>query len=328
MNEVVLKIVGKLDLLYGNSIDQKEVRDAIEEVLVKYEITPKSTEIATIDDMQDKIMLYIAVKNIDGLSKRTLKSYSNHLLKFSDVMRKNVADISTMDIRVYLSNYSKTGVKNTTIATKTDILRGFFTFLENEGYIDKSPMKKIKTIKVNSSLRKALTKEELEILRGGAKTLRQKALLEFFYSTGCRLEEVENVKKHDIDWQSMKLKVIGKGNKERVVYLNATVKVHLQKYILSRLDQDDALFVTARKPYTNMGRRAIQREIDIITKQSGLKKNVFPHLLRHTAATHWLHSGMNITTVQAILGHDDVGTTQIYAQISSDTTEHEFKKYS
>ena len=328
MNEATIKILGKLDLMYGNLIDQEQVRQAIEEVLHEYDIAPKETLPAVNDDMGDKIFLYLATKKIDGLSENSLKSYGTHLRRFSNYMRKNVDAITAMDIRVYLAHYAQTGVKNSTIATETDILRGFFNWLENEEYIHKSPMRKVKTIKVESSMRKALTREELEVLRGGATTLRQKALLEFFYSTGCRLEEVENVKIDDIDWQTLSLKVIGKGSKERIVYINATAKVHLRKYLLSRLDDSPALFVTERKPYKAMSRRTIQREIDVIQEKSGLKKTVYPHLLRHTAATHWLNSGMDITSVQSILGHDNLDTTQIYAQVSRTTIEHEYRKYS
>lgn len=328
MNEATIKIVSRLDLLYGDLIDQQKVRQVVEEVLYEYDLTPKETLPAVLDNMGDRILLYLATKKIDGLSRKTIKQYGMHLGRFADYMKKDVEDITTMDIRIYLANYSKTGVKNSTLAAETDILRVFFKWLEDEEYINRSPMRKIKTPKIEKRVREALTKEEFEILRGGALTLRQKALLEFFYSTGCRLEEVENIKKKDIDWQRLSLKVIGKGNKERTVYISATAQVHLRKYIMSRLDDCEFLFVTERKPIKNMGRRAIQREMDKIAKQSELQVNVFCHLIRHTAATHWLGSGMDITTVQAILGHDNLDTTQIYAQISDREVEHEYRKYS
>lgn len=326
--EAVIRIVSKLDKMYGDVFEQARVRQAIEEVLYDYDVNTKCTAIAVMDNMSDMILLYLATKKTEGLSNNSIKSYGRNLGRFARTMRKNAEDISAMDIRMYLATYSKTGVKNTTLATETDILRGFFKWLENEEYINKSPMRKIKTPKTEKRVREALTKEEFEILRGGTFTLRQKALLEFFYSTGCRLEEVENIKKKDIDWQRLSLKVIGKGNKERTVYISATAQVHLRKYIMSRLDDCDSLFVTERKPTKNMGRRAIQREVGKITEQSGLQVNVFCHLIRHTAATHWLGSGMDITTVQAILGHDNLDTTQIYAQISNREVEHEFRKYS
>ena len=327
-NEATIKIVSKLHLMYGNLIDQQRVKMMIEKELYEYLITDKETSIAVIDDMGDKILLYLATKNIEGLSETTLKGYGRTLGRFADYIRKNVEDITVMDLRVYLSNYTKTGVSNSTIASYTDILRGFFNWLEDEEYIRRSPMRKIKNIKTENRMREALTKEQFETLRTGTKTLRQKALLEILYSTGCRLEEVENMKKQDIDWQTLQIKVIGKGNKQRIVYINATAKVHLRRYMMSRLDDSDAVFVTERSPIKFLGKRAIQKEINKINEQSGLGINVFPHLLRHTAATHWLSSGMDITVVQAILGHEELGTTQIYSKVSNVTVDNEYRKYS
>lgn len=326
--EAVIRIVGKLDIMYPGAFDQARVRQVIEEVLYDYDINTKCTALAVMDNADDMMMLYLATKKTEGVSNKTIKGYGRVLASFSRYMRKNVEDISTMDIRMYLANRGKQNLKNTTIANDTDILKGFFNWLADEDYIRKSPMKQIKTIKVEKRLREALTKEEFETLRLGAKTLRQKALLELLYSTGCRLEEIEQMKKSDIDWQGLKIKVIGKGNKQRIVYINATCLVHLKKYLMSRLDDDPAVLVTERKPIKFMGRRAIQREIDKIMLQSGLNKNVHPHLLRHTAATHWLNNGMDITVVQSILGHEELGTTQIYAETSNLTVEHEFRKYS
>lgn len=327
-DEATIRIIGKLDLLYPGMFDQALVRQAIEEVLYDYTVDDKETSLAVLDNMRDMILLYLATRKTEGLSNKTLESYGRALVRFADYIRKNVEDVSAMDIRMYLANRSKKNLKNTTLANDTDILRGFFNWLEDEEYIVKSPMKKVKTPKVEKRLREALTKEEFEILRTGAKTLRQKALLELLYSTGCRLEEIEQMKKSDIDWQRLQIRVVGKGNKERIVFINATCQVHLRKYLMSRLDDDPAVFVTERKPIKFMGRRAIQREIKKIVEQSGLKKNVYPHLIRHTFATHMLNSGMNITILQEILGHEDTATTLIYATVDNQTIEHEYRKYS
>lgn len=325
--EAVIRIVSELGMLYP-SMDQALARQTVERILYDYDVTTKETLPAVIDNIGNMILLYLATRKTEGLSETTLKGYGRTLGRFSRYMRKNVEDITTMDIRMYLANRAKENLKNTTLANDTDILRGFFKFLEDEEYINKSPMRKIKTIKVEKRLREALTKEQFETLRTGAKTLRQKALLELLYATGCRLEEVEQMKKKDIDWQRLQIKVVGKGNKERTVYINATAQVHLRKYLMSRLDECDSVFVTERQPIKFMGRRAIQREIDKIAEQSGLEVNVYPHLIRHTTATHLLNSGMSLNILQQILGHDDPSTTLVYAELDNNTVENEYRKYS
>ncbi len=327
LEEAVIRIVGKLSLLYPETTDQRKVRGIIEEVLYDYQLLPMTKEIAIQDNMRDKILLYLTTKKIDGLSRRTLEGYQRHLNRFADYMRKNAEDINTMDVRIFLGAYAKTGIKNTTLSTETNILRGFFRWLEDEEYIHKSPLRKIKSVKVEKRLREALTLEELEILRDSCKNLRQKAMLEFFYSTGCRLEEVETLNKSDIDWQGLRVRVIGKGNKERIVYINSKAKVHLQKYLMSRLDDSEALFATSRSPHTRLGRRSYEREFNLLGLSAGFRKPVFPHLIRHTTATHLLNSGADLVTVQAILGHEDASTTQIYAKISNSNIEHEYRKH-
>lgn len=326
--ELMVKILGQLDLMYGNVIDQQEVRKAIEHVIYDYNITDKETLPATVNDINDKIYIYVTSKKIDGLSKLTLQNYVRRLSLFSKIVNKKINDITTMDIRMYLAERSKCGVKNSTIATETNILRSFFNWLQDEEYIERNPMKKINTIKVEKRVREALTRKEFELLREGALTLRQKALLEFLYSTGCRLDEVVKVNKSDIDWNTLSLQVIGKGNKERTVFINARAQVHLRKYILSRLDSSEALFVAGKKPYRRLGRRSIEREINIIQEQSDLDKNIYPHLIRHTISTHLLNSGMSITALQQILGHEDPATTQIYAKLSNIEIASEYRKYS
>lgn len=326
--EVMIRIVGKLDLLYGNLINQEEVKKIIEEVLYDYEIGEKGNTLATIDNMDNMILIYLTTKRSEGLTLGTIKSYTRVLKKFADNIRKNVEDISTMDIRVYLINRAKTGIKNTTIANETNILRGFFNYLEDEEYVVRSPMRKIKSPKIEKRLRKGLTKEEFEMISKSAKTPRQNALLQLLYSTGCRLEEVEQMKKQDIDWERLRIRVIGKGDKERIVYFNDTCKDILRKYLMTRLDDCNAVFVTQNKPVKFLSRRSIQRELNRISKQSDLDISVYPHLIRHTFALHMLNKGMSLSSLQKILGHEQSSTTEIYAELIDSTVENEYRKYS
>ncbi|KXG78301.1 site-specific tyrosine recombinase/integron integrase [Thermotalea metallivorans] len=324
--EVVVKVLGRM-MLEDPSIDQHKLRAVLEEVLYDYDVTPVERALAVRNDITDKLVLYLASKKIDGLSNLTLENYKRHLSRFSLFIQKNIEDITAMDIRMYLAAYGKTGVKNTTLSTEISILRSFFNWLENEEYINKSPMRKIKQIKIEKRLCKALTIEELELMREACKTLRQRAMLEFFYSTGCRLDEVVKLNRYDIDWGNMSVRVVGKGNKERIVYVSPKSKVHIQKYLSSRKDTCEALFVTERQPIQRLGRRSIEREVAKIGKMSGIEKNVYPHLLRHTTATLMLNNGADLVTVQKILGHEDPSTTQIYAQYSDENVQHEYRKH-
>lgn len=326
-DELIIRIIGKLDLLYGDVFNQQQVKMLLEETLYDYDVVTKETALVPINNVQDRIMYFLASKKIEGISPLTIKSYGRALLHFSSQIHKNIEEIDAMDIRVYLASYSKTGVKNSTLQTRIDVLRSFFGWLETDEYIKKNPMKKVSNVKVEESTREPLTPEEFEILTSGAKTLRQKALLYTFAATGCRLAEVEGMNIKDIDWNRLRLKVIGKGNKERVVYLDAKAKIHIQNYLNSRDDTCEALFITERKPINRMGRRAIQREISKIKEQSGLDRDVFPHLLRHTYSTNMLSRGANIVSISRLLGHSSVATTEIYAKATEDNIERDYRTY-
>ena len=228
---------------------------------------------------------------------------------------------------MYLSSFGKNGVANGTIITHTDVIRGFFNWLEAENSIEKSPMKRVKTMKKEGKIREALTPKDLEILRGGCKTLRETSIFEMLFATGVRVSELVQMDKSDIDWQALKLNVVGKGQKERTVFLNAKAEVHLKNYLESRDDNCDALFVTERKPITRISVASVQREVNIITKRSGLQKNVHPHIFRHTFSTQLLANGASISSISKMLGHNNLSTTEIYSKMSNANIEHEYRKH-
>ena len=325
--EIIIRIVGGLESDYPNLLDQQKVKRLIEEVLYDYEIHDKTKALVPHNDISSKITLFLASKKIDGISNTTLKSYYLQLTKFSNFMQKNLEDIDSMDIRMYLAYYMKTGVKNSTIATATWILKSFFSWLEIEEYISKNPMIKIKQIKVENTVREGLSHEEIEKIRDNFEDSRSKGLFEFFYSTGCRLDEVVKLNRKDIDWNRLCVKVLGKGNKERFVYLNATAKYHLEKYLESRTDDCEALFATKRNPIKRMGNRAIQREFGKMGKLAEINRKVFPHLIRHSMATTLVNMGVELTSVQKLLGHENASTTQRYGKLCDQNAENEFRKH-
>ena len=323
VDEVIIKILGKV-MLEQPDVDCKGLKLILEEVFYDYIIQPSEKALVPRNDLAYQIGTYLTCRKLAGLSKRTLEGYFLVLKRFAGAMQMNVADISTMDIRRYLARYSQTGVQDTTIAREITVLRGFFDWLFLEEIIAKNPMLKIERIKTKQRMREALTQDELERLRDGCKKLREKALLEFFYSTGCRLDEVVKLNKADINWNDKSLRVIGKGNKEREVYLTAKAALYLRKYLADRQDDSEALFVCERAPHSRMGRRAIEREFAAMGARVGL--HVYPHLVRHTLATIMLNNGASLLEVQLYLGHEDPATTLTYAKLSAQSVRTAHKK--
>ncbi len=324
--DVIIRILSKA-VVFLTQDESIKLKNIIEEELYNYELKQIEKSIVPYEGISEKVILFITAKKLEGLSKTTLKSYSHHLLRFSETIQKRIEDIDTMDIRRYLAQYSSTGIKNTTFNTEISILRSFFSWLETEDYIVKSPMRKIKSTKKEKRIRKSLSPEELEMLRLGCSTQREKALVEFFYSTGCRLDEVYKLNRNDIDWNKETVNVIGKGNKERTVFLNAKAKVHLWKYLESRNDKNEALFVISRNPFTRLGHRGYQKIFNKLGKRVGIIKSVHPHLLRHTTATAAVNNGASIQSVQKILGHNNPATTQIYADLNIEEIQMNHRKY-
>lgn len=323
-NEVIIRTVGKLSLEFPN-IDQLKVREILEEVLYKYDVLPQETGLTT-TDIDDKLHLYFIVKQQEGLSEYTLKNYGYNLRIFANYVRKPLANINVMDLRIFIADRCK-GMKATSANAQISTLKSFFGWLFKEEYIPKNPTVNLKQTKEPKRLREPLTLDEVEILRQKCETLRESALIEFAYSTGCRLSEIVNVDKDDINWYEMTLKVIGKGDKEREVCFNTKAKFLLREYLLSRNDNSPALFVTERKPH-RLGKRSIEREFSKVAERAKFTKSIYPHLLRHTFASHKLDSGMPLHIVQALLGHENPATTQIYAVTSKASILHEYKKIS
>ncbi|APQ97816.1 site-specific tyrosine recombinase/integron integrase [Clostridium botulinum] len=323
--EVVIKLVGKLSLEIPD-IDQLKVRNIVEEVLYRYSILPEETGLVS-GDIEEKPRIYLASKKLDGLSIKTLKNYRYNLIIFGDYLRKPLAAINTMDLRMFLAVRCKS-MKATSVNGQISILKSFFAWLHDEEYIPKNPAKKLKQTKEPKRLRHAMTEEEVELLRQASKTDRERALIEFLISTGCRLSEVVGVNKDDINWHEMSLNVIGKGNKERKVYFSTKAKILLKKYLLTREDNNEALFVTSKRPHGRLGGRSIQREIKKIAKRAEIDKSIYPHLFRHSFATCKINSGMPLPVLQHIMGHENPSTTQVYAQLSEENIKYEYKKIS
>ena len=325
IDKITIKILAQVDDLPAETLQR--IQKAITMELGEYEITPKSTDLVPYTGSSQMLKLYLASKKVDGLSIKTLKNYYLVLNKFTARLQKDPLTATTTDIRMYLAIRESEGISRGTLSTLLSTLKSFYTWLENEEYILKSPCRKLKSIKVNKYIRKPLSPDELERLRIACKTSRDKALVEFFYSTGCRLDEVYRLNKIDIIWKEDSCLVMGKGSKEREVYLNAKARVHLQRYLAERKDENAALFVCGKKPHSRLSSRSIEDVFTGLGKKAGINRPVYPHLIRHTTATNALNSGASLTVIQKMLGHESPATTQIYAELNTSEVKSEHKKH-
>ena len=306
------------------TINLSDMQTRLSEIISLYDIKRIDAD-QTHPDLQEKIELFLSGKQLEGLSKITLKGYKLHLRIFAEHVKKKVEDVTTADIRVYLGRYKDQ--KISTLSTKLSVLKSFFSWLTSEEILLRDPTMRIKPPRKEKRLPKALSIEELEMMREACKTARQRTLVEALYATGCRLSEVHDLDRSDIEFNTQSCRVIGKGNKEREVYFSFKAIYHLKKYLLSRADLVPALIITERQPYRRLSGRGIQREIGIIAANAGIKKKVSPHTLRHTFATLTLNNGADLVAVQELLGHENPATTQIYASISAERKREQHRKH-
>ena len=250
-------------------------------------------------------------------SERTLESYEFRLKKFVISINKPLKNVTTDDIRKYFQTYKENskGIINSSLDTMRLYLSSFFNWMCNESIIYTNPMTRIPRFKSDKVIRKPFTEEEVELLRMSTKSERDLAILEVLYSTGVRVHELESLNKNNINLNTKECVVFGKGSKERIVYLNAKACVHLEKYLKSRTDDNEALFVSKRKPYKRLKKEAYEAMIRDFGRRSGVK-NCHPHRFRRTMATNALNRGMPIQEVRDLMGHTKIDTTMIYADLS------------
>lgn len=296
----------------------------IEAILADYHITREVMRERS--NLRKRINSFLAAKKIDGLSPKTLKNYREMLEAFAAKVDKHITKITTDDIRNYIGHLAERGLKDSSIQTHINTLRSFFSWLDMEDVIRKNPMRKIKSLKIDrAKARRPLTAEQLERLRDGCGTYKEKALVEFLVSSGCRLGELVGIQVNAVDWQGRSVVVLGKGGKERTVYFSVRAKLMLQEY-LSRRKGGEALFASSRAPYEAMKPRAVEKVLQKIGERAGEARRVHPHLMRHTFASNALNAGMDITIIQHLLGHTDPKTTLIYAELAPRTVKYEYER--
>lgn len=298
-------------------------------VLLKNVLEGAMLKSGTCSDQSDEVLVdsFIAAKRLEGCSERTLVFYKNTIDKMLDSIKKNIKAITTEDLRGYLSEYQNSNmVSKVTIDNIRRNLSSFFSWLEDENYILKSPVRRIHRVKATTSVKETYTDEDLERLRDSCTELRDLALIDILASTGMRVGELVRLNRVDINFNERECVVFGKGDKERIVYFDARTKIHLQNYLDDRIDNNPALFVGLKYPYNRLKIGGVESRLKRMGNAIQVEK-VHPHKFRRTMATTAIDKGMPIEQVQKLLGHEKIDTTLHYAMVKQSNVKNAHRRY-
>lgn len=273
------------------------------------------------------LQMFLEAKRIEGCSERTLQYYRITVEKMLNCISDPIRKISTEDIRTYLSDYQKNNnCSKVTVDNVRRNISSFFSWLEEEDYILKSPMRRIHKIKTKQPVKEIITDEAIEKLRDGCTCTRDIAMIDLLYSTGMRVGELVKLNISDINFEERECIVFGKGDKERQVYFDAKAKLHLQAYINEREDNNPALFVTLDSPHDRLKISGVEIRLRRLGKELSLNR-IHPHKFRRTMATRAIDKGMPIEQVQKILGHSQIDTTMQYAIVNQNNVKTSHQKF-
>ena len=326
------RIISNVLIKMGSRIKKKELQ-FLENVLVEefqdVQVKKECTDVAKYNDSLGKLKdMFLATLIVENKSNRTIEQYNLHLTQFVNYFTgKDAKDIDATGIRSFLYAYKKNrGISNLSLNNKRSAISSFFSWLVDEEYIDKDPTRKIKKIKVTKKKKKAFTADEMERMRIACTDIRDRALIEMLACTGCRVSELSNISLNDVDFLRKKVRIVGKGDKERTVFISDTAMIYLNRYLETRQDNNIALFVSKRFPYDRLRKDGIER----VVRDLGRMCNVYahPHKFRRTLCTNLIMRGMPLQNVAILMGHADINmTANVYYDASDRAIEYEYIRY-
>ena len=304
-----------------------ELKTVLQNVMCGYRVEPENQEVMVLDDSwRDDLEAYLMAKALEGKSAATLNRYRYELNRLLSYVNKAVEKIRPGDISGYMRAYKRArGISNQTLKNIRAVFSSFFGWLRDRDRVRKNPMVQVEQIKVEKKIRKPYSDTEREKMLRNCRSLRDKALLEFLYSTAVRVSELSALNISDVRFGTRDMIVFGKGAKERVVYLNERSNMYLLEYLAIREDNNPALFVSERSPH----RRLTKSGVEDIVRKTGRKAGVhaFPHRFRRTAATNALNRGMPVQEVAKLLGHSKLETTMEYCTVEQESVKFHHGKY-
>lgn len=325
MKQKIVAAVVQGMLPYLNNAQTEKLQEVLLHALWDYDISLSDGKAEKQE--QDLLALFLAAKRIEGCSEKSLKYYQTTTQAMLDGIGKPIKEIVTEDIRQYLTNYQRERHSSrVTIDNIRRILSSFFSWLEDEDYILKSPVRRIHKVKTVSNIKETYSDETLELMRDSCSEMRDLAMIDLLASTGMRVGEMVLLNRDDVDFTERECVVFGKGDKERMVYFDARTKLHLQDYLESRSDDNPALIVSLKAPFNRLSIGGVETRLRELGRQLGVHK-VHPHKFRRTLATMAIDKGMPIEQLQQLLGHKRIDTTLQYAMVKQSNVKLAHRKY-
>lgn len=327
-NQLISEITRQM-IPYLDNAQMEQLQNVLQHALWNVQITANEdgTQQPDKETNAELLDMFLSAKRVEGCSEKTLRYYETSIRRLFEAVDSHVTHMQTDDLRGYLSDYQQqTQCSKGNIDNIRRIMSSFFTWLEDENYILKSPVRRIHKIRSNKTVKETYTDEALETMRDQCGCLRDLAMIDLLASTGMRVGELVRLNRDDIDFENRECVVFGKGSKERPVYFDARTKIHLKNYLESRSDDNPALFVSLLSPYNRLEISGVEVRLRKLGRKLGITK-VHPHKFRRTLATRAIDKGMPIEQVQRLLGHAKIDTTMQYAMVNQNNVKISHRKY-
>ena len=319
-------LIKDFEFKIGEILTVTQVNDVMQilvEQLDSYSVEANFSD-EDINNSDDLITAFMDAKEIEGRSKKTLSYYSGVIRRFREKIHVPLKKITVYHLRGYLKDYMQTGVTDTTVESVREVLCAFFGWLYNERLLETNPCANLGAIKCQKVVKMPYSEVDLEKVKESCKTDRDKAIVMFLISTGCRINEMCGLNRNSINFTEGECIVHGKGNKDRTVYLDNVALLYLKRYLDSRTDDVPALFIGQRNERLTPG--GVRYMLRNVKSRCGVDR-VHPHRFRRTFATNLINRGMPIQDVAAILGHTKIDTTMKYVYIDRRSLKNAYHKF-
>ena len=328
MKEQLIKEISQA--MTGNlSMEQMaQLNSVLLKVVSQYTVSKPGLQAASADATNETLaQAFLSAKQVEGCSSQTIRYYGNTIRQMADSLGKAFTDCTTEDIRAYLAVFQqKRNASKVTVDNVRRIFSSFFSWLEEEDYILRNPVRRIHKVKTGEKVREVLSDENLEMLHDRCDNPRDVAIIDLLLTTGMRVGELVRLNRNDINFNERECIVFGKGSKQRFVYFNARTKIHLQRYLNGRKDDNEALFVSLNAPYKRLQVSGVEVRLRKIGKEADVQR-VHPHKFRRTLATMAIEKGMPVEQVQQLLGHVKIDTTMKYAMVNQNNVKLSHRRY-